>query len=108
MGENTLSEFAGKDFGNSLPVKIVWLCGGTTADITPKQPLKFNMVEAQERMKKQHCKIRMKSQMATIFNYGKFEISLFDGGRILMKNVTDEKSTMKAYREILHLLNIIL
>ena len=97
------SESAGK-----LPIKVVWLCGGTTADITPEQPMKFNMNEAQEKIKKHHCKVRMKTQMATIFDYGKLEVSLFDGGRMLLKNVTDEQSTMKAYRELLQVLNIVL
>jgi hypothetical protein len=91
-----------------LPIKVVWLCGGTTADITPQQPMVFSMSEAQERIKKNHCKVRMKSQMATIFDYGKLEISLFSGGRMLLKNTTDEPSTMKAYREILQILNITL
>ena len=31
---------------------VVWLCGGTTADITPAQPLKFNMNDACEKIKK--------------------------------------------------------
>ena len=97
-----------ESFKDKLPVKVVWLCGGTTADITPKQPIKFNMIEAQEKVKKHHCKIRMKSQMATIFNYGKLEVSLFDSGRMLIKNVTDKSYTFKAYLEILQVLNIIL
>ena len=63
------------------------------------------MVEAQETIKKR-CKIRMKSQMATIFDYGKLEVSLFDGGRMLLKNVKDEESTMQAYRQLLQMLNM--
>ncbi len=92
----------------NLPVKVVWLCGGKTADIIPNQPMKFKMSEAQERIKKHRCKVRMKSQMATIFDYGKLEVSLFDGGRMLLKNTTDEQSTMRAYLEILQLLNVVL
>lgn len=72
----------------------------------PEQPYKFNMVQAQEKIKRHRCKLRMKSQMATIFNFGELEVSLFDGGRMLIKNVVDEKSTMQAYREILQLLQI--
>ena len=65
------------------------------------------MNEAQEKIKKHRCKVRLKSQMATIFDYGKLEVSLFDGGRMLLKNVTDESSTMKAYREILQMINVV-
>jgi len=105
-GETAMSEGEHKDFGCKLPIKVVWLCGGKTADITPTEHLQFKMTEAQELLKKQHLKVRMKSQMATIFDFGKLEISLFDGGRMLLKNVTDEQSTLQAYKQILQMLNM--
>jgi len=64
------------------------------------------MAEAQEVIKKQRFKVRMKSQMATIFDFGKLEVSLFDGGRMLLKNVKDEESTMHAYRQLLQMLDM--
>ena len=40
--------------------------------------------------------------MLVIFDFMKMEVSLFDGGRMLIvKNVTDEKLAPKAYVEIL-------
>lgn len=95
-----------KQVASNLPVNVVWLCGGTTADITPAQPLKFNMNEACEKIKKQHVKIRVKSPMLLMFDYMKMEISLFDGGRMLIKNVTDNKLPMKAFVEILKTINV--
>ena len=95
-----MAEASGK-----LPIKIVWLCGGTTADITPLQPIRFQMTQAQETIKKR-CRVRMKSQMACIFDYGKLEVSLFDGGRMLLKNVKDEESTLQAYRQLLQMLSM--
>ena len=100
-----MGEASGKE-ACKLPIKVVWLCGGTTCDITPLQPLMFKMAEAQETIKKQRFKVRMKSQMATIFDFGKLEISLFDGGRMLLKNTTDEASTMQSYRQLLLILNM--
>ena len=87
-------------------LNVVWLCGGTTADITPAQPLKFNIDQACEKIKKQHVKIRVKSPMLLIFDYMKMEISLFDGGRMLIKNVTDNGLPMKAFVEILKTINV--
>ena len=87
-------------------LSVIWLCGGTTADITPAQPLKFNMNDACEKFKKQHFKIRVKSQMVLMFDYMKLDVSLFDGGRMLIKNVTDKETSLKAYREILKAINI--
>jgi hypothetical protein len=89
-------------------LNVVWLCGGTTADITPAQPLKFNMNEACEKIKKQHFKIRVKSPMVLMFDYMKLDISLFDGGRMLIKNVTDKETGLKAYRDILKAINLII
>ncbi len=87
-------------------LNVVWLCGGTTADISPAQPLKFNMNEACEKIKKQHAKIRVKSPMVLMFDYMKLDVSLFDGGRMLIKNVTDKETPVKAYRDILKTINI--
>jgi len=89
----------------NLTLNIVWLCGGTTADITPAPPAKFRMDEACEKIKKQDIKIRVKAPMLLIFDYMKMEISLFDGGRMLIKNVTDEKLPSKAFVEILKTIN---
>jgi sorbitol-specific phosphotransferase system component IIBC len=101
-----MREVAEKQVVGNLTLNIVWLCGGTTADITPAQPLKFNMDQACEKIKKQHVKIRVKSPMLLMFDYMKMEISLFDGGRMLIKNVTDNKLPMKAFVEILKTINV--
>ncbi|MGD0645726.1 MAG: hypothetical protein ABSA75_12550 [Candidatus Bathyarchaeia archaeon] len=97
---------AEKQVVGNLTLKIVWLCGGTTADITPAQELTFNMDQACEKIKKQHVKIRVKSPMLLMFDYMKMEISLFDGGRMLIKNVTDNKLPIKAFVEILRAINV--
>ena len=86
-------------------LNVVWLCGGTTADITPAQPLKLDLNDAHNKIKKQ-CKIRLKSQMVLMFDYMKLDVSLFDGGRMLIKNVHDKETPVKAYREILKAINV--
>jgi len=35
-----------------------------------------------------------------IFDYKDFEITLFNGGRMLIKNVKNEKMALEVYREI--------
>ena len=44
--------------------------------------------------------------MLLIFDYMKMEISLFDGGRMLIKNVTDNRLPTKAFVEILKAINV--
>ena len=80
--------------------KLVWLCGRKTANINPEKTLKLNLNEVYESVRR-HFKVRIKSSLAIIFDYKNFEISLFNGGRMLIKNVVDEKSALGVYREVL-------
>ena len=90
----------------NLTLNIVWICGGKTADITPAPQVKFSFDQACEKIKKQKIKIRVKAPMLLIFDYMKMEVSLFDGGRMLIKNVTDGKLAPKAYIEILRVIDV--
>ena len=95
--------------GNLAPVaqgqKLVWLCGKDTANINPEKPLRLNLDEVYRTIK-QRFKVRVKSHLAIIFDYADMEVSLFNGGRMLIKNVQNEKTALKAYGEILKALNI--
>jgi len=85
--------------------KLVWLCGRDTANINPEKPLKISLNEVHKSIR-QHFRVRIKSQLAIVFDYKNFEISLFNGGRILIKNVKDEKSALEVYREVAEKLGI--
>ena len=85
--------------------RLVWICGQDTANINPEKPLKLNLNDVYETIK-QRFSIRLRSHLAIIFNYRDYEVSLFNGGRMLIKNVQNEKTAMKAYKEILKKLNI--
>jgi adenylyltransferase/sulfurtransferase len=80
--------------------KLVWLCGRNTVNVNPEKPLKTNLNQLYESIKK-HFKIRIKSQLAIIFNYKNLEVSIFKGGRMLIKNVKDEEAALKVYKEIM-------
>jgi adenylyltransferase/sulfurtransferase len=83
----------------SMKERLVWLCGRNTANINPEKPLKMGLDEAYESVKR-NFKVRIKSQLAVVFDYKNHEVSLFSGGRMLIKNVEDEKSALQVYREI--------
>ena len=86
--------------------RLVWLCGRDTANINPEKPLKLNLDDVYETLK-QLFKVRVKSHLAIIFDYGNLEVSLFNGGRMLIKNVQNENVALKAYNEIHKKLGII-
>ena len=85
--------------------KLVWLCGRNTVNVNPETPLKLNLNEVYESVIR-HFKVRIKSSLAIIFDYKNFEISLFSGGRMLIKNVDDEKAALEVYKEIAKKLGI--
>jgi len=80
--------------------RLVWLCGKETANINPEKPLKLNLDEVYPQVNKQF-NVRLKSRLALMFGYKNYEVSLFNGGRMLIKGVTDEKTALNVYREIL-------
>ena len=79
--------------------KLAWLCGRDTANINPEEPLNMGLSEAYQLIK-QHFKVRIKSKLAIIFDYKTFEITLFNGGRMLIKNVKTEKSALDVYNDV--------
>jgi adenylyltransferase/sulfurtransferase len=88
-----------------LREKLVWLCGRDTANINPEKPLKLNLNEVYETVK-QRFNVRVKSHLAIMFDYENLEVSLFNGGRMLIKNVKNEQAALRAYREILKKLSV--
>ncbi len=90
----------------ALRERLVWLCGQNTANINPEASLKLNLSKVCETVQQKGFHIRVKSNLALMFEYKGLEVSLFNGGRMLIKNVPDEAAALKAYREILDKLNI--
>ena len=86
--------------------KLVWLCGKETANINPKTPFNLNLNELTKLVQKEF-KLKLKSHLAIIFYYENLEVSLFKGGRMLIKNVDGEKTALSAYRMILKKLKIL-
>ena len=80
--------------------RLVWLCGRDTANINPEKPLRLNLDEIYPAVS-QRFNVRLKSRLALMFGYKGYEVSLFNGGRMLLKGVTDEKTALTVYREIL-------
>jgi molybdopterin/thiamine biosynthesis adenylyltransferase len=80
--------------------RLVWLCGRDTANINPEKPIKLNLDQIYP-VVKQRFDLRLKSRLALMFKYEEYKVSLFNGGRMLLKGVTDEKTALQVYREIL-------
>ncbi|MGF3522302.1 MAG: HesA/MoeB/ThiF family protein [Candidatus Bathyarchaeia archaeon] len=86
--------------------RLVWLCGRNTANINPEKPVKLDLAQLCTIAQQRGFHVRVKSHLALMFDYKDLEVSLFNGGRMLIKNVKDEKAALAAYREIACALNI--
>jgi len=86
--------------------RVAWLCGSNTVNINPPKPLRIKLDDAHEALKR-NFKILVKSSLAVVFEYnGEVEVSLFNGGRMLIKNVKDEKSALNVYNKIIEKLGM--
>ncbi|MBS7633073.1 HesA/MoeB/ThiF family protein [Candidatus Bathyarchaeota archaeon] len=85
--------------------KLAWLCGHDTVNINPEKPLNVDLAEACEKIKSSF-KMRLRSQLVIVFEYRGLEISLFSSGRMLIKNIDDEKAALKVYKEVIRQLKL--
>jgi len=81
--------------------RLVWLCGRNTVNVNPQKPISMNLEEVYETLKR-HFRIIVKSSLVVVFKYnGEVEASLFNHGRMLIKNVEDEETALKVYNNVL-------
>jgi len=80
--------------------QLAMVCGSNTFNINPSQPIKIDLDKAYARLKKQF-KILLKSSLVIVFKYDRsIEVSLFNGGRMLIKNAKDQKVALEVNNSI--------
>ena len=86
--------------------RLVWLCGRHVANVNPPRPMNVKLNEIYETIKR-HFRILVKSSLVIVFQYnGGVEVSLFNSGRMLIKNVQDEESALQMYNKIIDKLGV--
>jgi molybdopterin/thiamine biosynthesis adenylyltransferase len=90
----------------ALRDRLVWLCGQNTANINPEKPLNLNLAKVCEAVQQKGFRVRVRSNLALMFDYKGLEVSLFNGGRMLIKNVPNEEAALKAYQDVVAELNL--
>jgi len=86
--------------------RLTTLCGRNTVNVNPAKPLEASLSETYEVLKR-HFKVLVKSSLVVVFEYnGGVEVSLFNRGRMLIKNVRDEKSALNVYASVMRKLGI--
>lgn len=90
----------------ALRERLVWLCGQNTANINPEKPLKLDLNKVSVDVQQLGFRVRVRSHLALMFDFKSFEVSLFNGGRMLIKNVPNEEAALKTYKEIVETLKL--
>jgi molybdopterin/thiamine biosynthesis adenylyltransferase len=84
--------------------KTLVLCGSDTINVNPEEPMSRNLNELLP-LVRNHYQIIIKSSFVIVFKYhGNVEVSLFNGGRMLIKNVKDEKTALQIQKSVLRTL----
>lgn len=86
--------------------RLIALCGRNTVNVNPSQPINISLGEIYEKLKR-HYKVLVNSSLAIVLKYdGDIEVSLFNRGRMLIKNVRDKKSALNVYNNVVRKLGI--
>jgi adenylyltransferase/sulfurtransferase len=79
---------------------LTWLCGQDTVNVNPPRLVEASMDELLEKIQRNY-KVLIKSPVLIVFQYGdNVEVSFFQGGRMLIKNVKDEDTALKVYADV--------
>jgi len=89
----------GKQLTPKTKEKLVWLCGRNTVNINPEKPTELNLETIYQKIK-ENFKVQIKTPTAIVFAHKNHEVTLFKNGRTLIKNVPDEETATKIYKEI--------
>ncbi len=86
--------------------RLAVLCGSNTFNVNPSKPVRMNLNQAHAKLKSQF-KILLKSSLVIVFKYDRgVEVSLFSGGRLLIKNVKDQKSALSVRNAVFRILGL--
>lgn len=86
------------------PTKLTWLCGSDTANVNPETPMSLDLQALAVSVGKKH-RVLLSTPMVLVFDFAGREVSLFRRGRMLIKNVADEKEADEVARGVIDMAN---
>lgn len=79
--------------------RLAWLCGRDTINVNPAAPVEINLERAYGLLSEKY-NVYLRTPLVVVFSYEGYEVSLFKGGRMLIKNVKSEDEALRIYREL--------
>jgi len=84
--------------------RLALLCGSNTCNVNPSKPIKTGLSKLVSKLETRF-KILLKSSLVVVFQYdGGVEVSLFNGGRMLIKNIRDENAAVNVFDSVIRFL----
>ena len=79
--------------------RLAWLCGSETANVNPEKPLSVDLDQLARTIGRNH-RVLLTTPMVIVFDFSGHEVSLFRKGRMLIKNVRNEKEALAISAEV--------
>jgi adenylyltransferase/sulfurtransferase len=89
----------------SYPTKLAWLCGSNTANVNPEVPMSLDLQTIGASISSKHS-VLLTTPMVIVFDYMGHEVSLFRKGRMLIKNVQDERGALEISRAVFDMISM--
>jgi len=89
----------------AYPTKLAWLCGSNTANVNPETPVSLDLQALATSIGRKHH-LLLSTPMVLVFDYEGHEVSLFRRGRMLIKNVQDEKEALEISRAVFDMASV--
>jgi adenylyltransferase/sulfurtransferase len=86
--------------------RLAWLCGSDTANVNPEKPLSLDLEKLTKTISQNH-KVLLTTPMVIVFDFNGHEVSLFRKGRMLIKNVRDEKEALRVSNETAKFIGVV-
>ena len=85
--------------------RLTWLCGSDTVNVNPSRPMKIDLARAADTISTKF-KVLVKSPMVLVLQLGDgIEVSIFQQGRMLVKNVKSEERALEVYSDLIGLIS---
>ena len=85
--------------------RLTWLCGSDTVNVNPSKPMSIDLGRAADTLSAEF-KVLVRSPMILVLQLGDgTEVSIFQQGRMLVKNVKSEKRAVEVYNGLIDLIS---
>lgn len=85
--------------------RLAWLCGSSTANVNPEQPLSLDLEAMRGKIERDH-QVLLATPMVVVFNHDGHEVSVFKKGRMLIKNVQSEEEALQVFQKVAQVLGM--